>query len=39
LVGLLEKVTYTIIKKKNNPKKDIKDPTDATKFQPAKASG
>jgi hypothetical protein len=30
---------YTIVKKKNNPVNEIKDPTDAIKFQPAYASG
>jgi len=37
--GLLKKHIYTIVKKKNNPIKDIKDPTDAIKFQSANASG
>jgi hypothetical protein len=36
---LLEKVIYTIVKKKNRPNNDIIDPTEAIKFHPAKASG
>jgi hypothetical protein len=30
---------YTTVKKKNNPIKDIKEPIDAIKFQPAYTSG
>jgi len=34
-VGSAEKDAYTTTKKKNNPVNDIKDPTEAIKFQPA----
>jgi len=35
LEGSLAKVMYTEVKKKNNPIKDIIEPTEEIKFQPA----